>query len=679
MKQLTGILFCGLFLPAQVGADGGNVANEQATETVVVQGRRVQPVTEANEYTKKLLDVAGNAGDPLSAIYSLPGVVYGGGDAGGAPAIRGSSPDDNAFFIDGMPVGYIFHVFGDSIFNENLVADFSLLPAAFDSSYGGATGGIVDVTLRDPKQASWEAVTDASLLKAGFLVEGSLAEEQAAFFSYRRSLMQLFLEEDEEFDDDIRIIDVPVSDDYQGKYQWLMSDRQRFTMAVSGASDTGGLSISDESSRGRADPDSVGDLSLDQKFNSQAMTWNYFGDTGTDLSVSLSHLKHEITYLFGDQQFFTLTDNRLIMRSALSIHQLTNHRITVGYDAEHRQFDYTFDIIPYYCTDHQADCEGSKGDRVQGTDDLNVDQSAAYLIDRWQINNQWSTEFGGRWEYNKLTTQRLKHFRAAVGYQLNSAWGFSLKGGSYSRLPNADKVLAAIGNPQLRQPTARHYAVAVQYLVDDDWATSFEVYKKYLDELPRAIPVDEDLTGLRYTNDMSGAAKGVEWVLEKKKTENWYGWFSLSWSRSDRTDEIAQVTVPYYLNTPLIANMVYHHDFNDRWNMGARLTVRSGARYTPIIGIHPNPDYPDHYLPTYGELNDKTLPTFYRLDLQVEYNTSLFGSAATYEFGVINATNHENVTGYYFEPDGNETPDNFQIAKEVGMGAFPYIGMTLVF
>ena len=104
-------------------------------------------------------------GDPLSAVFSLPSVVYAGGDDGGEPAVRGSSPDDNAFYIDNMPVSYIFHMFGDSIFNENLIRDFNLQAAAFDSPYGNATGGIFDVKLRDPRNQDIQTTLEASMLK----------------------------------------------------------------------------------------------------------------------------------------------------------------------------------------------------------------------------------------------------------------------------------------------------------------------------------------------------------------------------------------------------------------------------------------------------------------------------------------------------------------------------------
>ena len=111
-----------------------------------------------------------------------------------------------------MPVGYIFHLFGDSIFNENVVRDFSLHPAAFGSQYGNATGGVFDVQLRDPKNQDITTTVDDSLLKTGVMVEGGVNDDQAYYLSYRSSLIHLFLPDCEEDEGDT-VFNAPVSDE----------------------------------------------------------------------------------------------------------------------------------------------------------------------------------------------------------------------------------------------------------------------------------------------------------------------------------------------------------------------------------------------------------------------------------------------------------------------------------
>src|SRR5687768_11596607 len=75
---------------------------DESLEEVTVTSKRITRTTEPTGQTMKLLAVPGGFGDPLQAIYSLPGVVPT-EEAGGAPAVRGSGPEDNAFIVDFLP------------------------------------------------------------------------------------------------------------------------------------------------------------------------------------------------------------------------------------------------------------------------------------------------------------------------------------------------------------------------------------------------------------------------------------------------------------------------------------------------------------------------------------------------------------------------------------------------
>ncbi len=93
-------------------------------EEVHVIGKRDGASTEMTQETERLLGVAGAANDPLQAIYALPGVTFSSGDGpgGSEPVIRGSAPQDNAYFIDLIPASYIFHLFGNSIFDKHIIS-----------------------------------------------------------------------------------------------------------------------------------------------------------------------------------------------------------------------------------------------------------------------------------------------------------------------------------------------------------------------------------------------------------------------------------------------------------------------------------------------------------------------------------------------------------------------------
>ena len=410
-KQLTPIAtFVLLAISNIVMAQQDNSKEQQELEVIEVSGKRNQANTEMTEVTKKLFSIPSISNDPLSSLFSMPGIVYSGGDDG-EPAIRGSSPDDNGFYIDGMPADYIFHIFGDSIFNKNVIRDFSLHPAAFGSKFSNATGGVVDVQLRDPRNQDKTTTIDASMLKTGIMVEGGVTDDQAFYFSYRRSLMHLFIDEGEE-DDGEKVTRTPTSDDYQGKYQWLIDDDQKLTFTMTGASDVGALDISAESEEAQIDPDVIGEMSLNTKFDQQTLSWQNYGyDWGT-IDVSLGHMVEKNVQKQGQGQFLDLKTKRLNLRSLLSFERVGDHQFALGADVQSSTSDYQYDFIPYFCTDHDADCESKKGDRVQDSDQLKSMDIAAYLDATYYFNEDVQLGYGIRAEHNDYAKQTFVHPRA---------------------------------------------------------------------------------------------------------------------------------------------------------------------------------------------------------------------------------------------------------------------------
>lgn len=651
----------------------------QDVEVIEVVSKRNQANTEMTEQTEQLMSVAGIGNDPLSAVYSLPGIIYAGGDTG-SPAVRGSSPDDNAFYIDDMPVGYIFHLFGDSIFNENLIQDFSLHPAAFGSEYGNATGGIFDVKLRDPRQQNLTTTIDLSMLKSGFMLEGETFEEQAFYISYRRSQIHLFLPEGTE-EDGYTVFKPPVSEDYQGKYQWLIGDSHKLTLSASGASDTGGINISENSESGKLDPDSIGDFKITTKFDSQNLSWQYYGEEQKLMQLIAGHTVNNIKQKYGQGQFIEVDEEVYHLRFSSQITWIKDHKLGFGIDYSHHDTDYSFDIIPYYCTETDADCNQKKGDRIQDVANLVNDDIAIYMHDIWQINEDWQLTIGLRGESNDYTEQSFIHPRLSLNWLATDNLMIKAKAGTYSRFPDIDTALRKLGNPNIKSPQAAHYSLGFEYDVNSLWFTSVDIYHKELTELPRSIDehTPESDWESNYTDDTSGDAQGIEWLVRRERESGWFGWASLSWSQSKRTDDLTNITSDYYLDTPMVANVVVNYELNERWDFGLRFTLRSGAKYTPIIGLRENPDYEDHFLPEYGEVNAKTLPVYHRLDLEANYKTTYWGYDAQWTMAVINAMAQKNISGYYYEPSDNDTLTEYNISGEEDIGVFPYIGLKMSF
>ena len=148
----------------------------------------------------------------------MPGITFGGGDLD-EPIIRGASPQNNLFLVDGVQVENIFHELSDSIISPNVIRTFNLHSAAYGAQYGGATGGVIDISLRDPAAQASRWNIDLGQLKSGFLAETALSDSVAVYGAYRHNLAHLFLEEFER-GNDVLVFQMPKSRDYVGRLIW---------------------------------------------------------------------------------------------------------------------------------------------------------------------------------------------------------------------------------------------------------------------------------------------------------------------------------------------------------------------------------------------------------------------------------------------------------------------------
>lgn len=132
--------------------------------------------------------------DVLRTLQSLPGVT-GGAEGSGGMSVRGGSPDQNLFLLDGTPVFNSEHVFGIfSVFNPDIIKHADLYKGAFPARYGGRLSSIVDISMKDGDMKNYHGEVSISTIAAKFMVEGPLWKNKTSFIiSGRRSYIDLLM------------------------------------------------------------------------------------------------------------------------------------------------------------------------------------------------------------------------------------------------------------------------------------------------------------------------------------------------------------------------------------------------------------------------------------------------------------------------------------------------------
>ncbi len=665
-------------LAVPVIASDTTSANDPAVEEMMVQGRK-SDYSVITENAQKIIDVPGSLGDPLMAVFSLPGVISE-GDGGGAPAVRGSSPSDNRYLVDGAPAAYVFHAFSTSIFNENIIQDFELFSAGFGPRYSNAIGGIFDIKLRDPKAQDIHTKVDVSILRAGVFVEGGVTENSAFYLSGRTSLLQYFFDSDEaEKEDGIKVQDAPEDTDYQFKYQYRLGDNHKLTLSANGASDLAAAEFTEFSTEVMEEPDFAGDAKIKNTFNNQSIRWQFAAGEGSELDVQVGHYqKNDDTFWGGEKYFFEMTSEDVFALVNYNFLLGKSHSISLGTESHNTQYSYDARFINYVCTEFDPDCELRRGELIIADDEVTIQEHSAYLNDHWAITDALALDLGVQTHYNDFTEETFTHPRMAIAWEFIDNWTLSSSAGSYNRLPDIDKTFPQIGNTELNSPTSNHYTLGIKQDLANEWSWSVTTYYKNMDDLPLASDVNDNSQPL-YTNNVEGEAYGVDLFINKGLTDRWYGWLAISASRSTRTNKLTDIERDYYLDTPLVLNWVMNYQLNDLWTVGTRLTAQSGRAITPIIGIQPNPYFENRILPVYGEPYSENLPVYARLDLRFKREMTLWGYSGTYNIDILNALNRRNVTDRNLDYKRTQSPQDFKLEDEVGLGIIPAVGMSLIF
>ncbi|HLP51281.1 MAG TPA: TonB-dependent receptor [Chitinophagales bacterium] len=145
---------------------------------VEISAERQQRITESRvsvttitPMEMKRLPTVGGEADIAQYLQVLPGVVST-GDQGGQVVIRGGTPIQTKFLLDGITIYNPFHSIGlFSIYETDIIKNVDVYTGGFPSQYGGRISAVVDVTTRDGNRKKVSGKVSASPFMAHALLE----------------------------------------------------------------------------------------------------------------------------------------------------------------------------------------------------------------------------------------------------------------------------------------------------------------------------------------------------------------------------------------------------------------------------------------------------------------------------------------------------------------------------
>jgi TonB family protein len=637
-------------------------SNPYRTEVVVAR----EPMPEVVERSLNLQEVQkipGTQGDALKAILSFPGVArapFG----SGLLAIRGSAPEDSAVFLGYHEVPLLYHFGGlRSVFASEILAQIDYIPGNFDSRYGDAIGGIINVQPRAGRRDGYHGHLDVNAFDAGFLAEGPIGKGSFALAG-RRSYIDFVLANALPDDAGINFTVAPRYWDYQMLFDYPVSGGELSVRAF-GSSDRLKLVFSGPND----DPEATQDA------RNQVETGQYFSRVDLVYRKRLGPWEFLVTPAF--RAGFTEINAAGIF--ALGVHtkdisgraelsrQLGKRlRWRIGSEINSTLFDIDVTAPPL---GGNFSASESLVRRVSG---VNF-RGAMYSTVTAQLSDTVTLFPGVRAEWFAVTN------RAAVDPRLRGVWKITettaLKGavGLYTQgVQQPVQIDEAFGNPRLGTQKSMHTSLALAQ--DLPWESYIEL-TGYYKELWRLISPSTELVrrddgALRpenFANTGAGRIYGMELLLRKNLSDNLFGWVSYTLSRSTRVDAPGQPRKLFDFDQTHILTIIGSYRFARGWQFGARFRLVSGNPYTAVQnGVFDAQG--GGFMPIEGPINGDRLRMFHQLDLRIDKTWVLPILQLTLYVDVQNVYNRQNseFINYAYDYQSFSTINSLPIIPSIG-------------
>ena len=573
-------------------------------------------------------------------VQSYPGVAFSPIGYRNDLIVRGGSPSENRFYLDGVEIPNINHFSTQGasggpvgILNADLIREVNFYTGAFPTDKGNALCSVLDFKLRDGdmERNSLKATLGAS--EVSLASNGHLGKKTSYLVSVRQSYLQFLF-------DMLGLPFLPTFTDAQFKLKTRFDARNELTVLGLGGIDKMKLNTKAD------DEDNEYILSYLPKIQQETFTLgavyrHYAGAHVQSVVASHSYLNNRNTkYQQNDE-----SDPDHLMLRLRSTEQNTqlrlensssfrNWKVTVGTSLDYSQYSNTTFQKVYT-------------DRAQTFD------YHTYLgIMRWglfgtinytSIDERFTASLGLRADANNYSAA-MKDLsdqlspRLSLSYQLTEHWSLSGNAGLYYQLPPYTALGFKNNNGLYANKYALRYMQVSQGSIGLNWrkGDTFEVsvegfYKDY-DKIPLSvadgIPLackgnDYGVIGNELlTSTAQGRSYGAElllkWLVAKKL--NLASSFTLFKSEY-RTDKESEYIASAWDNR-FIFNLRGTYNLPRHWSVGMKVSCIGGAPYTPYDADKSslvtawNAQGKPYY--DYTRYNEERLPAFTQVDIRID-------------------------------------------------------------
>jgi hypothetical protein len=582
--------------------------------------------------------------------------------------VRGGSPSENLFLIDGVEIPNINHYGSQGttggpigFINLKFIREADIYTGGFISKYGDKLSSVVDIKFREGSKTNYINNVDFNMAGFGGLFEGPFSKKSSYMLSIRRSYLDLLKSA-------IRLSAVPNYWDLNLKIDYKFDQNNILSLIGFGAIDKINFQVDDKTT--------VNDwpYNSDDKTNSYTAGLNYtklFNKGYLQAVVSNTHS----TYY--DDIIFAKTGVREYYND--SYENSTNYKVDLNYKLNKYMMInlgaggkyITFKNDMFSIADTTP--EGYPIPELKIDSKLNANKYYTSVnITSKLFNEKIILNTGARVDYFDYV--RLKTTfspRVGISYKVLPTTSINASIGIFQQTPEYIWLVSNSANKNLNSIKCEHYVFGVEHLFSSSINAVVEVYEKRYNGYPVSIDDPRYILingGANYGPNLVGAStsagngyvRGLDISIQKKLTGNGvYGLLTYSYTKSGFT-ALAGGEKPATFDPTNQFTIIAGYQVADDWLIGIKFKYAGGRPYTPFDAEKSKQLGRGVY--NMDKFNGERYIDYHRLDLRVDKKFYFKAATLTTYMELQNVYNRENVFGYFWNKDKNEVGTVYQWA-----------------
>ncbi|MCM0204319.1 TonB-dependent receptor [Bacteroides fragilis] len=593
-------------------------------------------------------------------VQSYPGVAFSPAGYRNDLIVRGGSPSENRFYLDGVEIPNINHFSTQGasggpvgIINADLIREVNFYTGTFPADKGNSLSSVLDFKLRDGdmERNSLKATLGAS--EVSLASNGHLGKKTSYLVSVRQSYLQFLF-------DMLGLPFLPTFTDAQFKLKTRFNTTNELTVLGLGGIDNMKLNTKLDGEKAEYILSYLPKIQQ-ETFTLGAVYRHYAGAHVQSVVISHSYLNNRNTkYLNNDEssaENLSLKLRSVEQETKFRIENAStfgNWKVNLGANLDYSQYTNT--------TFQRVYIDGGK----------TFDYHTYLGFWRWGLfgtisyatpDERFTTSLGVRTDANNFSSgmkgmsDQLSP-RLSLSYRLTDGVYLSGNAGLYYQLPpytglgfkdNNGKLV----NKYLRYMRVSQESIGLSWRPRNTFELSIEGFYKKYDKIPFSIvdgiPLackgnDYGVIGNEALSSTSqGRAYGAEilmkWLIAKKlNLSSSFTLFKSEYRNNKESEYIASAWDNRY-----IFNMSGTYNFPHNWSLGMKVSCIGGAPYTPYdidkssLVTAWNTQGRPYY--DYGQYNTGRLPAFGQLDVRVDKTFYLKRCMLGFYIDLQNVTN----------------------------------------